>query len=188
MYVAKETFVKQIEQNDDIKTNLEDLNKVCLWYTQEERNWLLNNFWNYALVSEATIILIGLICVSVVGATSCYAFQRTKIFKVFSFAFGCCAIVNALPLGLQYTSDFCTKEEGICNPSGNFCVSTCSWGSGSWQTLATSFLWLSTSFTTWLIRPYRKKFDDDGSKLESDDLSFETDDSAENEMDEENFR
>ena len=98
-----------------------------------------------------------------------------------SVVFGFCAIANSLPLSLQYMSDVCTQDQGICDPSQTFCVSKCTWGSGSWQTVASSCIWISNAITTWLISPSNDEnmLDNKGviiSRSETDDSLSDSDD------------
>lgn len=179
---AKETFVYLGEREESVQPNIEDLTKVCQWYTPQEREWLLGNLWDIAVLSQASVVLIAIVGMLLIGFTTCYAFRHQSQFKAMSLFFCFSAIGNAFPLILQYKSDFCAINEGVCNDAETFCVSSCSWGRGSWQTLAASFLWLTTAFTTWLINPsnYKKKRTREKanrSKGESDESSYDTDDS-----------
>lgn len=148
--LAKETFVN-INVDDEARPNLDELTKVCRWYTEEEREWLLGKYWDMTIISQSIIVGIAFLGTFCIGLTSCYAFKGMYKFKLLSMIFVLCAIANAFPLALQLTSDLCTLQRGICDPTEAFCVSSCFWGSGSWQTLAASFMWMSTAITTWLV-------------------------------------
>lgn len=112
---------------------------------------MLDHFWDAALISQIVIIAFALLAMCCIGLTSSYAFKNGIFFKIISMISGICAIANGAPLLLKLTSDICTIEKGICNPSQIFCVSSCFWAGGSLQTLAGSLMWLSTSITTALI-------------------------------------
>ena len=137
--------------NTTAQPNMDELLKVCRWYSDDEREWLLGKYWDIAFISQMTVVAFAIFGIFCIGLTSCCAFKRKITFKMLSFFFLISAIVNAYPLMLQFTSDFCTLDQGICDPTQSFCVSSCSWGSGSWQTLAASFMWISTATTTLLI-------------------------------------
>ena len=170
---VKETYVN-IDQND-VEPKLENLIKVCQWYTEDERNWLLNYFWDSAILSQVSVVALASIGILVITMTTCIRFKRMFTFKILSGLFGLGALVNSFPLALKFTSDFCTINEGICDPSQSYCVSSCTWGSGSWQTLASSLMWISTAFTTWLIAP---SYEPKKPESENDLSSVETDDSG----------
>ena len=169
--------------NTTAQPNMDELLKVCTWYSEEEREWLLGKYWDIAFISQIAVVACALFGIFCIGVTSCYAFKRNITFKILSFLFMISAIVNAYPLILQFTSDFCTLDEGICDPTQSFCVNSCSWGSGSWQTLAASFMWISTSITTWLIPPGKStrnvlkynEEDDEESSYQTDTRSVEID-------------
>ncbi len=160
---------------------MKNLTKVCKWYSEGEREWLLDGFWQATAITQGTIIIMACIGISCIGIASCFAFSKPLIFKIISVAFSVCAIINCLPLTLQFTSDFCQLEDGICDDTESYCLSSCVWGSGSYQTLATSFLWLSSSITTWVISSPVQTFH--ANKDESDEessLDTNVSDSTEN--------
>mmetsp|Transcript_22591 Transcript_22591/g.28510 ORF Transcript_22591/g.28510 Transcript_22591/m.28510 type:complete len:257 (-) Transcript_22591:88-858(-) len=150
--LGKETYI-DLQIGGSAESKIENLTKVCKFYSEEEREWLLDGLWQGIAVSQGAIVMMGVFGLVCVGITSCFLFRRRQIFKTISAVFSLCAFMNCLPLMLQFTSNFCQLEEGTCNETGSSCLSSCRWGSGSWQTLATSFLWLSSSITTWLISP-----------------------------------
>jgi len=179
LFSAKEMYVKptEFELDGNNQPKLEELTKVCQWYTREEREWLLsNNLWEVITMTQFSVTFLALIGMLLIGITTCYAFKRLTLIKMFSILFGFCSIANALPLLLQYQSDFCTINEGSCNEPQTQCVSSCSWGVGSWLSLATSFLWISTACMTWLVRPARH--DGKNEIYYNDDSSYETDHSG----------
>ena len=151
--VGKETYVDLQTHDENMEFKMKNLKKVCKWYSEEEREWLLDGFWKYVAITQGAVILMACIGLSCIAIACCFAFKSQLIFKILSVVFSICAIFNCIPLTLKFTSDFCQIENGICDETEFSCLSSCVWGSGSWQTLATSFMWLSSCITTWLISP-----------------------------------
>ncbi len=84
-----------------------------------------------------------------------------------SIGFGVSAMLNMAPMIIFLKSELCTGNDGagICDESQTNCVSTCEMSSGSWQLLATSFMWISAMISAWVISPSKKKYimsDSDG--------------------------
>jgi len=147
--LAKETYVTTEDETG--LGPFDNMNKVCTSYNAYEREWLVGTFWNAASKTQLAVVIITLIGIIVLLIASCYTFKRTVIFKITSAAFLIGSIMNAIPLLLQFTADVCKIPEGICDESQHFCARSCSWGSGSWQTLASSCISLSTSLIIWTI-------------------------------------
>jgi hypothetical protein len=147
-----------LETDQDGQIDFEDLTKVCQWYSEDEREWLLNNLWDTAILTQISVVLMAFVCFMLLGVASSYRFNnRLVFFRMLSVTFGFSGIINALPLLLHYSSDVCTIEDGICDSFSFNCVSSCKWAGGSWLTASSSLLFACTAVTTWLVTPPAKK-------------------------------
>jgi hypothetical protein len=143
---AKQTFVAK----EDAENNTVEMMKVCQWYGPNEKKWLWDGLWRFALISFATCIITGFCGVFTLGMTSCCS-MTPNLRKGLSVIFGLIAIFNVMPM-MVYWSRIC-QEESICNESQSNCVNSCRMGSGSWHIFASSFMWISAMITTWSIGP-----------------------------------
>eukprot|EP00554_Chaetoceros_debilis_P004947 CAMPEP_0194088436 /NCGR_PEP_ID=MMETSP0149-20130528/29093_1 /TAXON_ID=122233 /ORGANISM="Chaetoceros debilis, Strain MM31A-1" /LENGTH=116 /DNA_ID=CAMNT_0038772081 /DNA_START=314 /DNA_END=661 /DNA_ORIENTATION=+ len=85
---------------------------------------------------------------------------RTGFFQMMSIGFGVNAMLNMAPMIVFLKSELCTGNDGagICDESQTNCVSTCEMSSGSWQLIATTFMWISAMISAWVISPSKKKY------------------------------
>lgn len=127
--------------------------------------------WDFSVLSQSIIVVVALFGMIFIGATTCYDFKAAKKCKALSIIFCICSLINGIPLVLKFNSDVCTIDEGICDPTNTFCVTSCSWGAGSWQALAASCLWLASSISLWVLSPAKRIHKHE---IQSDDSSLET--------------
>lgn len=171
---------QEIVNNPNSESDAGEMMKICQWYSNQDRGWLWDKFWNVSFYSFIGCTVLGAVTCALLGMSSCHTYKK-KQSKMLSYLFGNLAILNTIPFLIYWKSKVCSKKGGVCDPSLTNCVDTCQMGSGSWQLFACSFIWISAMMTTWSIEPVKP------STEEKDDASQSTDDEDEEEMDDKAF-
>ncbi len=127
--------------------------KICKWYTDQERHWLLDRNFSASFVINACTTLFGFMSMFVLLISSTCSL-KIDAFRTMSVGFGINAILNMSPLLIVLKSNVCT-DGGICDDSQTNCVSSCELSTGSWQVLATSVMWISAMISSWVISPVK---------------------------------
>lgn len=175
LFVVKESLVDGSNGDGD-----PEMLKTCKWMNEKERNWLVDRTWTVSLILQAACILFGFMSMVIILMSSCCSIRK-GLFRIMSIGFGANAMLNMTPMIIFLKSELCTGNDGagICDESQTNCVSTCEMSSGSWQLLATSFMWISAMISAWVISPQEKIFsiqESDGMQDEEspDDKSSQT--------------
>ncbi len=144
---VKETFVEgELDEN-----NSPEMLKMCTFYTDQERHWLLDRSFSVSFVINACTMIFGFMSMFVLLMSSTRPL-KVDAFRTMSVGFGINAILNMSPLLILLKSNVCT-DRGICDDSQTNCVSGCELSTGSWQVLATSVMWISAMISSWVISP-----------------------------------
>lgn len=167
-FLAKQSFVRNSDANSD--NNVDEMLKVCQWYSNNDREWLWDKFWNMSFYSFILCTITGAVACALLSIGSCYVLEK-KTSRVLSYIFGILAILSIAPFLIYWKSDICSKDTGVCDQSQSNCVDTCHMGNGSWQLFASSFIWISAMVTTWSLHPEEEPI-----LVDKDDASQSTDD------------
>lgn len=176
-FLAKESIVSDPNSVSSVREML----KVCQWYTNDDREWLWDKFWNVSFYSYILCTIIGAVVCALLTLGSCCLFQKMTS-RAISYMFGILAILSTLPFVIYWKSDICSKKTGVCDDTQIYCVDTCEMGRGSWQLFACSFMWISAMVTTWSIKPEERSH---LPVVEKDTASQSTDDDDDDNEEEE---
>lgn len=153
--LAKETLIAVEEGREELilDGNDENMDKVCKWYTNEEKEWLQSeNIWKISILACGICCCIGVLGIIILGSMSCIQY-REKLVKATSALIGLCAFLSPIPFLLYFNTRLCLTQFGLCDPSETNCVQDCTMGMSSFQLIAATCVWLGSALTVWTVAP-----------------------------------
>ena len=126
-----------------------DIERECRWYTDEEREWLLDIFWTSSLMILTCCLSLGLFGAFVLLLSSSFSLKKFEL-KGVSHSFSLAALLNIAPLVVFLKSTIC-KDEGVCDEDVFFCASNCKLGTSAFEIGASCLMWTGSAVSTWML-------------------------------------
>jgi hypothetical protein len=144
-----------VKKGDDQAELYEDIERECRWYTDEEREWLLDMSWTSSLMVLTGCLSLGFFGVFVLLLSSFCSLKKFEL-KAVSNSFTLAALLNIAPLVVFLKSGICATG-GVCDEDVFFCVSECEFGTSAFEIIASCFMWTGSAISTLMLMSHRHK-------------------------------